>query len=241
MKNHDLSAAVTCPRRTGWSCRPRSCTARSSPRVSMPFRCVCRSWRVPRLVLHPPRAASSRRHRRPHPAVEFRRRRRQRKQAENTQADRVRTGIVRTSSDQDPHPAMIWAPKSVSRSRHPAGCSPCCYYAEKPYKLHYACVPCRIAFKQHPKPGEHLCPRCSEPMVCAATTSRRRDSKAWTVVAAVLNAGLRYEGREPCGCGKEPKFRPRTRAQLRARRIAAARTGTPVADMLGRADLLAPG
>ncbi|MFF3359735.1 hypothetical protein ACFYWN_45930 [Streptomyces sp. NPDC002917] len=27
------------------------------------------------------------------------------------------------------------------------------------------------------------------------------------VVAAVLNAGLRYEGGEPCGCGKEPKFR----------------------------------
>lgn len=48
-------------------------------------------------------------------------------------------------------------------------------------------------------------------MVCAGhdfAAPRRRDSKAWTVVAAVLNAGLRYEGREPCGCGKEPKFRP---------------------------------
>ncbi|WP_406405471.1 hypothetical protein [Streptomyces sp. NBC_01643] len=81
-------------------------------------------------------------------------------------------------------------------------------------------------------------------MVCAGhdfAAPRRRDSKAWTVVAAVLNAGLRYEGREPCGCGKEPKFRPRTRTQLRARRIAAARTGTPLADMLGRADLQAPG
>ncbi|MEV7685871.1 hypothetical protein ACFW1F_26725 [Streptomyces bungoensis] len=55
-------------------------------------------------------------------------------------------------------------------------------------------------------------------------------------MSAVLDAGLRYEGREPCGCGKERKFRPRTRAQLRARRIAAARTGVPLADLLGRAD-----
>jgi hypothetical protein len=27
-------------------------------------------------------------------------------------------------------------------------------------------------------------------------------------VAAVLNAGLRCENGEPCGCGKEPRFRP---------------------------------
>ncbi len=80
-------------------------------------------------------------------------------------------------------------------------------------------------------------------MVCAGhdfAVPRRRDIKAWTVVAAVLGAGLRYEGREPCGCGKDPKFRPRTRAQVRARRIAAARTGTPLADMLGREDPQTP-
>ncbi len=58
------------------------------------------------------------------------------------------------------------------------------------------------------------------------------------MVAAVLGAGLRYEGFETCGCGREPKFRPRTRAQLRARRIVAARTGTPLAELLGRADPL---
>lgn len=46
MKTHAPSAAVTCPRRTGWSCRPRSCTARSSPKVSMPFRRVWRSRRA---------------------------------------------------------------------------------------------------------------------------------------------------------------------------------------------------
>ncbi|MCX4461395.1 hypothetical protein OOK58_01615 [Streptomyces sp. NBC_01728] len=118
-----------------------------------------------------------------------------------------------------------------------------CYYAERPYKLHYVCVPCRVAFKQHPGPGGHRCNRCAEPMLCAGhdfAAPRRQDTKAWTVVAAVLDAGLRYEGREPCGCGREPKFRPRTRAQLRARRIAAARTGTPLAEMLGREDPLTP-
>jgi hypothetical protein len=76
-------------------------------------------------------------------------------------------------------------------------------------------------------------------MFCAGhdfAAPRRRDTGAWSVVAAVLTAGLRYEGRESCGCGKEPEFRPRTRAQLRARRIAAARAGVPLADMLGRAD-----
>ncbi|GGX62474.1 hypothetical protein [Streptomyces fructofermentans] len=114
-----------------------------------------------------------------------------------------------------------------------------CHYAGKPYKLHYACVPCRVAFKRHPGRGEHRCPRCSESMACAGhdfAAPRRRDTRAWSAVAAVLGAGLRYEGREARGCGKEPKFRPRTRAQLRARRIAASRTGTPLAEMLGRAD-----
>jgi hypothetical protein len=114
-----------------------------------------------------------------------------------------------------------------------------CYYAETPYKLPYACLPCRVAFKQHPGPGDHPCPRCSEPMVCAGhdfAAPRRRDTKAWTVVAAVLSTGLRYEGREPCGCRREPKFRPRTRAQLRVRQRAAAQTGIPLADLLGRAD-----
>ncbi|MFI8004014.1 hypothetical protein [Streptomyces sp. NPDC086010] len=115
-----------------------------------------------------------------------------------------------------------------------------CHYAEKRYKLHYACVACRIAFKRHPGPGnDHRCPRCSEAMACAGhdfAAPRRRDTKAWSVVAVVLSAGLRYEGREPCGCDSDPKFRPRTRAQLRERRIAAVRTGIPLADALERRD-----
>ncbi|MYQ46284.1 hypothetical protein GTW40_14685 [Streptomyces sp. SID4985] len=76
-------------------------------------------------------------------------------------------------------------------------------------------------------------------MLCAGhdfAAPRRSDRKAWSVVAVVLNAGLRYEGFEPCGCGRAPKFRPRTRAQLRARRVIAARTGTPLAEVLGRAE-----
>ena len=118
-----------------------------------------------------------------------------------------------------------------------------CLYAEKPYKVHYVCVPCRVAFKRPAGPGGHRCPRCSEPMVCAGhdfAAPRRRDTKAWTVVAAVLDAGLRYEGRETCGCGKAPEFRPRTRAQVRARHITAARTGTSLADVLGRVDQETP-
>ncbi|MFB7233828.1 hypothetical protein ACFCXK_03505 [Streptomyces sp. NPDC056269] len=118
-----------------------------------------------------------------------------------------------------------------------------CLYAEKSYKTHVVCVPCRVAFKRHPEHGGHPCPRCSGPMVCAGrdfAAPRRRDTKAWTVVAAVLDAGLRYEGRGTCGCARNPAFRPRTRAQVRIRRITAERTGAPLADVLGRADPQTP-
>ncbi|WP_432126298.1 hypothetical protein [Streptomyces sp. bgisy082] len=114
-----------------------------------------------------------------------------------------------------------------------------CTYAFVHYKLHYACVSCRISFKRHPNGAGHPCPRCSEPMPCAGhdfAAPRRSDRKAWSVVAVVLGAGLRYEGFEACGCGREPKFRPRTRAQVRARRIAAARNGVPLAEVLGRVE-----
>ncbi|MEX0171408.1 hypothetical protein [Streptomyces sp. LMG1-1-1.1] len=116
-----------------------------------------------------------------------------------------------------------------------------CTYAFVHYKLHYACVSCRVSFKRHPG-TKQICPRCAVPMLCAGhdfAAPRRSNRKAWSVVAAVLGAGLRYEGFESCGCGREPKFRPRTRAQLRARRIAAARTGAPLAEVLGRVEPLA--
>jgi hypothetical protein len=65
---------------------------------------------------------------------------------------------------------------------------------------------------------------------------RRNDKKGWAVVAAVLNAGLRYEGFDGCGCTHDPKFRPRTTAQVRARRRIAARTGTDEAAALAARD-----
>lgn len=65
---------------------------------------------------------------------------------------------------------------------------------------------------------------------------RRRDTSGWAAVAAVLAAGLRYEGFETCGCGREPKFRPRTSAQVRQRRRLAVRRGVALADMLAARD-----
>ncbi|MFD0857047.1 hypothetical protein ACFQ07_32775, partial [Actinomadura adrarensis] len=85
-----------------------------------------------------------------------------------------------------------------------------CTYAEVTYKVHYVCVPCRQSNKYPWDGAEHLCPRCRAPMVQAGhdfAAPRKTDDSGWTAVAAVLEAGLRYEGFEPCGCGREPKFR----------------------------------
>ncbi len=68
---------------------------------------------------------------------------------------------------------MIWAMRIIS----PAAALPgylhlVCYYAEKPYKLHYACVPCRVAFKRHSGPGEHRCLDARNRWSVPAMTSR---------------------------------------------------------------------
>ncbi|MGW1530955.1 hypothetical protein [Streptomyces aureus] len=119
-----------------------------------------------------------------------------------------------------------------------------CFYAMTYYKLHYACVSCRLSFKQHANPQrEHLCPNCSRPLICAGhdfAPPPRRDVRSWSVVAVVLGEGLRYEGLSACGCDKEPKYRPRTRAELRARRTVADRDGLPLSEALSRPDPLAP-
>ncbi|MFC6012292.1 hypothetical protein [Nocardia lasii] len=112
-----------------------------------------------------------------------------------------------------------------------------CTYGLMQYKLHYACVACRVSFKRFQPSADtaHRCPRCAAQMQCAGhdfAAPRRIDSRAWSVVGAVLDAGLRYEGFEPCGCGHEPKSRPRSRARLRARRAHAARHGIPLAEAL---------
>lgn len=64
----------------------------------------------------------------------------------------------------------------------------------------------------------------------------RNDRAGRSVVAAVLSAGMRYDGYDSCGCGREPKFRPRTRAELRARREYAARHALPPTGILSRRD-----
>ena len=110
-----------------------------------------------------------------------------------------------------------------------------CRYAEVTYKVHYVCVPCRRSSKHRWDGGEHRCPSCRAPMYFAGhdfAAPRRRDASAWAAVSAVLAAGLRYEGFETCGCSREPRFRPRTRAQVRLRQRLARRRGLPVAEAL---------
>lgn len=114
-----------------------------------------------------------------------------------------------------------------------------CTYAFVAYKVHYVCLPCRKCFKYAWDRAVHKCPDCALPMINAGhdfAAPRRNDKRAWAAVAAVLNAGLRYEGFEGCGCGREPKFRPRTSAQVRTRRRVAARTGTAPAAALAARD-----
>ncbi|MFF9194852.1 hypothetical protein ACF09L_06580 [Streptomyces sp. NPDC014779] len=97
-----------------------------------------------------------------------------------------------------------------------------CFYAEKTYKPHYVCVSCRLSFKRfvrldRPAP----CPGCGGPLARAGrdfAAPPRRDRAAWSVVAAVLAAGLTYDGHSPCGCDRTPSPRPRTRAALRRMR-----------------------
>ncbi|WP_405526342.1 hypothetical protein OG592_02425 [Streptomyces avidinii] len=69
---------------------------------------------------------------------------------------------------------------------------------------------------------------------------RRRDTKAWSVVAAVLAEGLTYDHRPGCGCSRLPSFRPRTQAQVRVRRRAAERLGLPLSVTLARRDAFTP-
>ena len=114
-----------------------------------------------------------------------------------------------------------------------------CRYAESQYKVHYVCVPCRKSNKYPWDGAGHLCPECRAPMVFAGhdfAAPRRHDKSGWAAVAAVLEIGLRYEGFETCDCSRDPKFRPRTSAQVRARRRLADRTGIDVAVMLAARD-----
>lgn len=114
-----------------------------------------------------------------------------------------------------------------------------CRYAEVTYKVHYVCVPCRRSHKYPWDGAEHRCPRCRAPMLFAGhdfAAPRRGDDRRWAAVAAVLGAGLRYDGFEPCGCGRRPAYRPGTGAEVRARRRAGARQGLDDAAALSLRD-----
>ena len=103
-----------------------------------------------------------------------------------------------------------------------------CTYGFVAYKVHYVCAPCRQSFKYPWDGAEHRCPRCRTPMVYAGhdfAAPRRADDRRWAAVEAVLGAGMRYDGFEACGCGREPKHRPRTGAEVRSRRRVGAREG----------------
>jgi hypothetical protein len=114
-----------------------------------------------------------------------------------------------------------------------------CTYAEVTYKVHYVCVPCRQSHKYPWDGADHRCTRCHAPMAFAGhdfAAPRRADDRGWRAVAAVLGAGLRYDGFETCGCGRDPKSRPRTSADVRARLRAGARVGLTDAEALSRRD-----
>ncbi|MEU7571370.1 hypothetical protein [Micromonospora sp. NPDC049240] len=114
-----------------------------------------------------------------------------------------------------------------------------CRYAMTFYRVHYVCVPCRRSHKYAWDDATHRCTSCRRPMVFAGhdfAAPRRRNDSGWAAVAAVLGAGLRYEGFEVCGCGREPKFRPRTSAQVRARRRVGHRLGVSEAAALAARD-----
>ncbi|RDS66480.1 hypothetical protein DWC19_04495 [Streptomyces sp. M7] len=88
-----------------------------------------------------------------------------------------------------------------------------------------------------------MCPGCRQELVFAGydfAAPRRRDAKAWSVVATVLAEGLTYDHRPGCGCSRLPSFRPRTQSQVRVRRRAAERLGLPLSVTLARRDAFTP-
>lgn len=114
-----------------------------------------------------------------------------------------------------------------------------CRYSLQTYKVHYVCTRCRKSHKYAWDGAEHRCPLCRRPMAHAGhdfAAPRRQDDSGWAAVAAVLEAGLRYEGFQTCGCGQDPKPRPRKAADVRIRRRLAQRNGLSEIDALKAPD-----
>jgi hypothetical protein len=104
------------------------------------------------------------------------------------------------------------------------------------YKHHYVCLACRSSAKHEWSPShEHVCPRCRAVTIDAGydlAVPPKRDESGWKALEATLRAGITFLS---CGCGG-PGFRPRTSAQVRARRVAADRLGIPQDVALKRAE-----
>ncbi|MFJ7305196.1 hypothetical protein [Streptomyces sp. NPDC099088] len=119
----------------------------------------------------------------------------------------------------------------------------CCHAFNGAFR-HYVCVACRLSFKGSTWPiRKRICPGCRQELIFAGydfAAPRRRDAKAWSVVATVLAEGLTYDHRPGCGCSRLPSFRPRTQSQVRVRRRAAERLGLPLSVTLARRDAFTP-
>jgi hypothetical protein len=92
-----------------------------------------------------------------------------------------------------------------------------CRYAWHNYRDHFACFPCRKAFKywqwedcvegewkakarQHRVPRETVCPECSRPMVDMGLDFKappKGDRGAWQILEALHRNGFTFHG---CGC-----------------------------------------
>lgn len=99
------------------------------------------------------------------------------------------------------------------RVKHEVTCWSC-RYGMKTYRSHYVCTGCRVSFK-HTPPGSYECPHCGGPMIDAGKdlhVPRRADKRAWRVLVALLESGVRFHS---CGCCG-PGYRPRTPRELKA-------------------------
>ncbi|MFJ8434787.1 deoxyxylulose-5-phosphate synthase [Kitasatospora sp. NPDC094019] len=101
----------------------------------------------------------------------------------------------------------------------------------------FVCLPCRASYKQpyDAAAGERRCPRRAGALIHAGSAfaaPARRDTAAWRTLTPLLHAGIRFH--KSC-CGG-PGCRPRTRREVRERRLYACRPhpGSAVAGAAGR-------
>ncbi len=92
-----------------------------------------------------------------------------------------------------------------------------CRYATTLYRQHYACLPCRKAWKG-PWPAGVDQPTCSACGEVATTMGRdfkppkRRNEQQWRKLELLVSEGITFDS---CGCGRRADPPPRTLAQAR--------------------------